>query len=243
MLLKSTPKTLFGVALATALLAQPALAQEPAGGDDTLIATINGEPYSLDLFRAFYAQRLQQAGSESSPQLQERVFNEFMNLVVAAQEADARDLADQPDVQTSLALQRMLVLSQAALQAIAADTEVSEDELQQAYEQFKEQAKRTEYKARHILVDEQEKAQELAEQVAEPGQWTEQPVQTQFGWHVILLEETRNAEPPAFADAKPQLEAAVKRQKVAARLTEMRNQAMVDLNEDVVKLKEEEDGQ
>lgn len=288
MLLKSTPKTLLGAALATALLAQPALAQEPAGGDDTLIATINGEPYSLDLFRAFYAQRLQQAGSENSPQLQERVFNEFMNLVVAAQEADARDLAEQPDVQTSLALQRMLVLSQAALQAIAADTEVSEEELQQAYEQFKEQAKRTEYKARHILVDEQEQAQELAEQVAkktgknfealakehslgptadkggdlgwfdnrqmvkpfadavaelEPGEWTEQPVQTQFGWHVILLEETRNAEPPAFADAKPQLEAAVKRQKVAARLTEMRNQAMVDLNEDVVKLKEEEDGE
>lgn len=288
MLLKSTPKTLLGAALATALLAQPALAQEPAGGDDTLIATINGEPYSLDLFRAFYAQRLQQAGSESSPQLQERVFNEFMNLVVAAQEAAARDLAEQPDVQTSLALQRMLVLSQAALQAIAADTEVSEDELQQAYEQFKEQAKRTEYKARHILVDEQEQAQELAKQVAkkkgknfealakehslgptadkggdlgwfdnrqmvkpfadavaelEPGQWTEQPVQTQFGWHVILLEETRNAEPPAFEDAKPQLEAAVKRQKVAARLTEMRNQAMVELNEDVVKIKEEEDGE
>lgn len=283
--LKSTPKTLLGAALATALLAQPALAQETAAGEDTLIATINGEPYRLDLFRAFYAQRLQQAGSESSPQLQERVFNEFMNLVVAAQEADARDLAEQPDVQTSLALQRMLVLSQAALQAIAADTEVSEDELQQAYEQFKEQAKRTEYKARHILVDEQEKAQELAEQVAnkkgenfealaeehslgptadkggdlgwfdnrqmvkpfadavaelEPGQWTEQPVQTQFGWHVILLEETRNAEPPAFEDAKPQLEAAVKRQKVATRLTEMRSQAMVDLNEDVVKLKEED---
>jgi peptidyl-prolyl cis-trans isomerase C len=73
-----------------------------------------------------------------------------------------------------------------------------------------------------------------------PGEWTEEPVQTQFGWHVILLEDTRDAEPPSLEDAKPSLEAAVKRQKVAAKLAEMRNEAMVELNEDVVKLKEEQ---
>jgi peptidyl-prolyl cis-trans isomerase C len=178
-----------------------------------------------------------------------------------------------------------MVLSSAALQAIAAETEVTDEELAQAYEQFKEQAKRTEYKARHILVDDQKKAQELAKQVTkkkgknfeelakenslgptadkggdlgwfdarqmvkpfadalaklEPGQWTEEPIQTQFGWHVILLEETRDAEPPSLEEARPNLEAAVKRQKVATKLGEMRDQAMVDLNEEVVKLKEEE---
>ncbi len=282
------PKHLWHVAAATGLigaaLTAPAPAQETATRDDTLIATINGEPYELDLFRLFYAQRLQQAGGENSPQLQERAFNEFMNLVVAAQEGEKRKLADRPDVQSALELERMMVLSTAALQAIAADTEVSDDELKQAYEQFKQQAKRTEYRARHILVDDREKAQELAKQVTkkkaknfeklakehslgptadkggdldwfdakqmvkpfadavaelQPGEWTEEPVKTQFGWHVILLEETRDAEPPSFEDAKPNLEAAVKRQKVAATLAAMRNQAMVELNEEVVRLKQD----
>jgi peptidyl-prolyl cis-trans isomerase C len=266
-----------------AALAAPAPAQEAAAGDDTLIATINGEPYKLDVFRLFYAQRLQQSGAENTPEVQERAFNEFMNLVVASQDGEKRKLADRADVQAALQLERMMVLSTAALQAIAADTEVTDEELKQAYEQFKEQAKRTEYKARHILVDSKDKADEMIKQVAKkkgknfeelakenslgptaekggelgwfdatqmvqpfadavaklkPGEWTKEPVQTQFGWHVILLEETRDAEPPSFEDAKPGLEAAVKRQKVAEKLAEMRNGAKVDLNEDVVKLKE-----
>jgi peptidyl-prolyl cis-trans isomerase C len=270
--------------LVAAALAAPAPAQEQPTGDDTLIATINGEPYKLDLFRLFYAQRLQQAGVENSPEFQEQAFNEFMNLVVSAQEGEKRKLSDRPDVQSALELERMMVLSTAALQAIGADTEVTDDELKQAYEQFKEQAKRTEYKARHILVDNKEKAEEIAKQVTkkkgknfeelakdnstgptaekggdlgwfdarqmvkpfadavaklEPGEWTEEPVQTQFGWHVILLEETRDAEPPSFEDAKPGLEAALKRQRVAEKLAEMRNGAKVELNEDVVKLKED----
>ena len=270
--------------LVAAALAAPAPAQEQPTGDDTLIATINGEPYKLDLFRLFYAQRLQQAGVENSPEFQEQAFNEFMNLVVSAQEGEKRKLSDRPDVQSALELERMMVLSTAALQAIGADTEVTDDELKQAYEQFKEQAKRTEYKARHILVDDKEKAEEIAKQVTkkkgknfeelakdnstgptaekggdlgwfdarqmvkpfadavaklEPGEWTEEPVQTQFGWHVILLEETRDAEPPSFEDAKPGLEAALKRQRVAEKLAEMRNGAKVELNEDVVKLKED----
>jgi peptidyl-prolyl cis-trans isomerase C len=277
---------LLGTALAAVLGATvtTGAAQEAGAGDDTLIATINGEPYELDLFRVFYAQRLQQAGAENTPEFQERAFNEFMNLVVAVQNAEQRNLGQREDVQTSLELQRMMVLSNAALQAIAEETEVSEDELNQAYEQFKEQAKRTEYKARHILVDEQEKAEELAKKVGKkkgknfeelakehslgptadkggdlgwfdarqmvkpfadavaelaPGEWTEQPIQTQFGWHVILLEETREAEAPPLEEAKSGLEAAVKRQKVAQKLAELRNNAMVELNENVVKLKED----
>ncbi|MCG6940187.1 MAG: peptidyl-prolyl cis-trans isomerase [Thiohalocapsa sp.] len=286
---KPFPKHLLRIAVASGLLAAafatPASAEDKTpAGDDTVIATINGEPYKLDVFRLFYAQRLQQTGGENSADLQERAFNEFMNLVVSSQEGEKRKLAERPDVQAALELERMMVLSTAALQAIAADTEVTDKELKQAYEQFKQQAKRTEYKARHILVDNKEKAEELAKEVTKkkgknfeklakenslgptadkggdlgwfdgqqmvkpfadavaklkPGEWTKEPVHTQFGWHVILLEDTRDAEPPSFEDAKPSLEAAIKRQKVAEKLAELRNQAMVELNEDVVKLKDD----
>lgn len=74
------------------------------------------------------------------------------------------------------------------------------------------------------------------------GEYSKTPVQTQFGWHVILLEDTRTAEPPTFEEAKPQLEATVRRQKVTEKLNEMREAAKVKLNEDVVRIKDEESG-
>jgi len=40
---------------------------------------------------------------------------------------------------------------------------------------------------------------------AEKGKFTPQPVQTQFGWHVILVEDTRDAKVPSFDEVKPQL--------------------------------------
>ncbi|MEI2806940.1 MAG: caspase family protein [Albidovulum sp.] len=37
------------------------------------------------------------------------------------------------------------------------------------------------------------------------GQYSEQPVQTPFGWHVILLEDVRDATPPSLDELKPQI--------------------------------------
>jgi peptidyl-prolyl cis-trans isomerase C len=43
--------------------------------------------------------------------------------------------------------------------------------------------------------------------VATPkGKFTPQPVQTQFGYHVILVEDVRDAKVPAFEEVKPQLQ-------------------------------------
>jgi peptidyl-prolyl cis-trans isomerase C len=39
----------------------------------------------------------------------------------------------------------------------------------------------------------------------QPGQITQTPVHTQFGWHVIEVTERRQAKPPSFADAKNEL--------------------------------------
>ena len=38
-----------------------------------------------------------------------------------------------------------------------------------------------------------------------PGEMTSEPVKTQFGWHIIRLEEVREAQFPAFDDVKAQL--------------------------------------
>jgi len=38
------------------------------------------------------------------------------------------------------------------------------------------------------------------------GKFTPQPVQTQFGWHVILVEDVRDAKVPPYDEVKPQLQ-------------------------------------
>jgi peptidyl-prolyl cis-trans isomerase C len=55
-----------------------------------------------------------------------------------------------------------------------------------------------------------------------PGEYTKTPVQTQFGWHVILCEGRRTAPPQSFDDAKSQIsqqiaDAAIKSTLAAAR--------------------------
>jgi peptidyl-prolyl cis-trans isomerase C len=255
-------------------------AKEPEAGEDVIIATVNGTPYDLDLFRLFFLERLQQNQGENSPALQEQGFNEFMSLVVASQEAARRKLEEDPEVSVAIELQRMKILSNAALAAMAEEVEPTEEELKKAYEDVKKNATRTEYKARHILVKDEEEAKKVIEELEggadfgdlarehslgptgknggeldwfdanqmvapfseavagmEVGSFTKSPVQTQFGWHVIELQDSRKAEPPSFEDAEPQLALLLKRQMIAEKLAEMRDGAMVELNEDVVKLK------
>ncbi len=46
------------------------------------------------------------------------------------------------------------------------------------------------------------------------GKYTEAPVQTQFGWHVIRLDDTRVSKPPEFDAVKDQLAESMKRRKL-----------------------------
>lgn len=48
------------------------------------------------------------------------------------------------------------------------------------------------------------------------GQMTETPVKTQFGYHIIKLEETREAQFPAFEEVKPQVMQKVEQTKLQA---------------------------
>ena len=59
------------------------------------------------------------------------------------------------------------------------------------------------------------------------GETTQQPVQTQYGWHVIQLEDTRTPTAPAFEDVKQQVETLTQRKKLQAYLDELRKTAKI----------------
>ncbi|MCY1126716.1 peptidylprolyl isomerase [Frigidibacter sp. RF13] len=56
------------------------------------------------------------------------------------------------------------------------------------------------------------------------------PVQTDFGWHVIKLNDVRVAEAPKFEDVKPELEGDLRQAAVEARVTELTEGASVVRN-------------
>ena len=67
-----------------------------------------------------------------------------------------------------------------------------------------------------------------------------EPVKTQFGWHVIKLEDKRQSKAPAFTDVKDRLKSGMIREKAAQTLLTLRQAAKIDiLDPDVKKAIEE----
>jgi peptidyl-prolyl cis-trans isomerase C len=61
------------------------------------------------------------------------------------------------------------------------------------------------------------------------GEMTETPVQTQYGFHIIKLIDSRDPTPPALADVKSQVETLVKNKKVEKYLSDLRKNAKVEI--------------
>jgi peptidyl-prolyl cis-trans isomerase C len=60
------------------------------------------------------------------------------------------------------------------------------------------------------------------------GETTKEPVQTQFGWHVIRLDDVRALKVPAFDELKPQLQQRLQQQEVQKIITDLRSTAKID---------------
>ncbi len=63
----------------------------------------------------------------------------------------------------------------------------------------------------------------------EKGQYTKTPVQTQFGWHVILREDSRAQTPPPLDSVKEQLLPYLQRKKVQDYIEGLRKSAKVEI--------------
>lgn len=60
------------------------------------------------------------------------------------------------------------------------------------------------------------------------GQVTETPVQTNFGWHVIRLDDERATRIPGFDEAKPQIQQMLNNQAIEKAVTDLRAKAKIE---------------
>jgi peptidyl-prolyl cis-trans isomerase C len=233
------------------------------------IATVNGQKLSQELFDVF-AQAVM-GGSQEPPTDEQKtqMVDQLVNMTLAAQAAEKEGLTKDPKVSARLELIRTQVLAEAASEKYVKAHPVSESELKAEYD-TQVAAMPKEYKARHILVDSKEKADEVLAKLnggadfaklatadskdssgknggdlgwfspqtmvkpfadavvaLQVGQYTKEPVQSEFGWHVILLEDVRSPEVPEFEQVKAQVEMFSQRKKLQAYIDELRKNAQI----------------
>lgn len=69
----------------------------------------------------------------------------------------------------------------------------------------------------------------------QPGEIGDDPVETRFGWHILKLEDTRQAPAPTFEQLRPEIEDQVRREAVNNMITELREGATVEIVTDDVR--------
>ncbi len=64
----------------------------------------------------------------------------------------------------------------------------------------------------------------------EKGTYSKTPVQTRFGWHVILLEDVRHAEPPPFEAVKADIGKLVQQRRVGEYIQQLKSSAKITIH-------------
>jgi len=253
-------------------------AQEPPAPPQTAealpdpVAVINGKPISKGAFEAYARMRQAPGDQLPAPALREALTNEIISQELLVQQAEKQKLDQDPQIVLELEMARRNVLVGNLLSQLLRQQAPSEEDIRKAYESAIKEMNNKEYKARHILVDAEDKAKEVIEKLKgggdfsklaktsstdssnaeggdlgwftldmmappfadavaklEKGKFTPQPVQTEFGWHVILLEDIRDAEPPSLEQLQPQLAQQAQRKVVNDYLAKLRSEAKIDI--------------
>ena len=69
----------------------------------------------------------------------------------------------------------------------------------------------------------------------EPGAVTKEPVKTQFGFHIIKVEDKRPVQPPAFDEVKESVRSLLLRESYFAMAKDIRNAATVEVKDEALK--------
>lgn len=259
-----------GAALAQGAAPAPAAAPAAAAASDPVVATVNGTPIRA----SEVAIAAEDIGAGLPPQLQgpqrdEYILSFLTDMTLIAKAAEALKLDQSPDFQQRLAYLRTKALME-TMMTQEAKKAVTDELKRKTYEEFVKSAPaEQEVHARHILVEDEAKAKEIAKKARagedfsklakenskdsaedggdlgyftkeqmvpefaeaafklEKGQVSD-PVKTQFGWHVIKVEDKRQKPVPTYEQVQDQVEQYLVRKAQAEMVTKLRADAKIE---------------
>ena len=136
------------VLVAGFVLSAPALAEKGKA-----FATVNGQSIPNSVYEAFSGEQKAQGTDISAPEIQAAIKEELVRREVLAQEAKKRGLDKSAVIQGQMELARQAVLIRTLLSEHVRANPVSEAQLRAEYDAIKASLGNTEYKARHVLVE------------------------------------------------------------------------------------------
>jgi peptidyl-prolyl cis-trans isomerase C len=257
---------LAGVAF-SALIAIPALAQDAEVTADTVLATVNGDAITVGHLIA-----MRDMLPEQYQELPDQVLFEGMLEQLVQQQVIASAAEQDIDrrIEVGLENERRAFLAATLLDRVAM-AEITDEDLQAEYDAvYGSAGGAAELNASHILVETEEEALALIDQLAEGADFAElaaensigpsgpnggqlgwftagmmvpefetaafalevgevsPPVQTQFGWHVLVLNDSREQQPPAMEAVRAELIEGLRRARVDASIAELTETAEIE---------------
>ncbi len=235
-----------------------------------ILAEVNGRQITEDTLQRYM--KFRGLPKDANPEQQHNMMiEELINRELLYIEAVEKGVDKMPEVQADLENQKTNVIAGAMLKKVTDSIQLSDEELKQAYDDYMKAMPTTEeYKARHILLENEANAKAVIEelnkgadfaklakekstgpsgpaggdlgwfqpsQMVEPfsdavmklknGEYSKTPVQTQFGWHVVLREDSRKLEPPSFESLKEQFRMRLMNKNVEGHIGTLREKAKI----------------
>ncbi len=153
----SLSRSALALAASAALLAPLAAAAQN-------VAIVNGKPVPKARVEALMAQATSQ-GQPVTPELESQVRDEVVLREMFVQEAERQGLPATPAYKNQMELARQSILIRELFTGYQKKHPVTEADVQAEYDKFKAQASGSEYRASHILVENEDEAKALIAQI------------------------------------------------------------------------------
>lgn len=246
-----------------------------AAGTDasTVVAVVDGEKITrgdIEALKARMGAQIPQLAQVPLEAVYQGLLDRAIDQRLMEKEARKAKLQNDPEIKKQIKDVEAELISRSWL-TTAVDKRVTDAKVKEAYDRIiKETPAEDEVRARHILVETEDKAKDIiakikggakfedlakseskdnganggdlgffraAQMVPEfskaafdlkPGELTQTPVKTQFGWHVIKVEERRKLQPPKLDEIADQLRAEVAQSEASSVVEELRKKAKVE---------------
>ncbi len=245
-----------------------------------VLATVNDEVITENVYQHYLGLRRSRQGPIANKEKErEIVLNEIIDRVLLSQYALDNKIDQDPEVYMLTKRVRENILVQAMIRKILSENPISEEDIKKRFEQEVKNTHKTEYKVRHILVNNEEEAKQIIERLRrgarfaalakqksadvqsgkkggdlgwinqgmvvpeffnavitmKKGDISKAPVQSEFGWHIIKVDNKRPLKIPTFekfiADkrAVANLQRRMQDERISALINELKQQAKITI--------------